>query len=228
MKQGTLYAGRIKKAYAKQKKEAPPVDVGETDDPLRRLAVGVLGMHLGDAAGERALRSIFSVMVDWNDVRVSDVVEVIAAMGGATADGRAACQRLISVLQTIYDRENSISLDTLKHKGRREARQYLESMPGVDEYAAASVLLWSLGGHGIPVHDKLLAALRADELVHPEATRAEVQAFLERHIAASEAKTFCLVMESFKPKTKAKSKSRDAVATKSKSTKAAKVVAKKG
>ena len=224
MKQGTLYAGRIKKAYARQKREASPVNVGETDDPLRRLAVAVLGIHQGDTAGERALRSILSVMVDWNDVRVSDVVEVVAAMGGGSADGKARCRCLISALQTIYDRENSISLGKLKSKGRREARQYLESLPGVDEYAAASVLLWALGGHGIPVHDKLLAALRADDLVHPEATRAEVQAFLERHIAASEAKTFCVVMETFR----SKAKSRVAGATKSKSAKPAKVVEKKG
>ena len=45
----------------------------------------------------------------------------------------------------------------------------------------------------------LLQALRDADLVHPTAERGEVQAFLERHISASEAKEFCLVMRSFAP-----------------------------
>ncbi len=92
-----------------------------------------------------------------------------------------------------------MSLERLRSVGRREARQYLEQLEGVDEYAAASVLLWSLGAHAIPVGDRLLSALRAAELVHPTATRAEVQAVLERHVSAAEAQEFCLIMRSFKP-----------------------------
>ena len=207
MKQGTLYAGRIKRAYAKHKSLDHQVDIPESDDPLRRLAIGILGSGRGDAAGERALNAILSEMVDWNDIRVSDVVEVAAAMRSAVTDGRARCRRLLNALQALYDREHCLSLDKLRAKGRREARQYLETLPGVDEYATASVLLWSLGAHGIPVHDKLLEALRAANLVHPDATRAEVQAFLERHISASEAKAFCLIMDSFQPKKKSATRS---------------------
>ena len=59
-------------------------------------------------------------------------------------------------------------------------------------------MLWSFGGHAIPVSDTFLQALREAELAHPHATRAEVQAFLERNINAAQAKEFCLVMRSFK------------------------------
>ena len=69
-------------------------------------------------------------------------------------------------------------------------------------------MLWSFGGHAIPVSDPLLASLRAADLIHPTATRAEVQAFLERNINAAQAKEFCLVMRSFAvPKRAASSKS---------------------
>ncbi len=81
--------------------------------------------------------------------------------------------------------------------GRRDAKHFLEKLDGVDEFATAAVLLWSLGGHAIPVDDRLLEALRQADLVHPEATRAEVQAFLERNISAAEAKRFCLAMRTF-------------------------------
>jgi endonuclease III len=192
MKEGTRYAGIFKKAYTKLKQsiEAPPVP--EPDDPVHRLAVAILGLSAGESAAKKALDRAFSIVLDWNELRVSNADEVCRAMGDSI--DRANCERLIRALRSIYARENRVSLDRIKALGRREARQYLESLDGVDDYAAASVVLWSLGGHAIPVDDKLMAALRTGELVHPEASRAEIQAFLERHISANDAKQTCLIL----------------------------------
>lgn len=194
MKEGTRYAAVFKKAYTKLKQCAEVLPVPEPDEPIRRLALAILGVSAGETAARKALDRAFSIVLDWNELRVSNPDEVCRAVG----DGidRAHCERLIRALRSIYMRENRVSLDRLRNLGRREARQYLETLDGVDEYAAASVVLWSLGGHAIPVDDKLLAALRSGDLVHPEATRAEVQAFLERHISANDAKQTCLILQS--------------------------------
>lgn len=199
MRNGTLYGARLGKAYATQKNAAPKPRTPEPDDPLRRLAIGVLGVACGDDVAERAVNRALTTLVDWNDVRVSSASELNLALGNTVPQGIQHCQRLIAALQAVFDRENKLSLERLRSVGRREARQYLEQLEGVDEYAAASVLLWSLGAHAIPVGDRLLSALRDADLVHPTATRAEVQAFLERHVSASEAQEFCLIMRSFKP-----------------------------
>ncbi len=197
MKQGTLYAARLKKAFARVVQSNPAPKIPEPDDPMRRLALGILGVQDGEAAAARALDRLFTVVVDWNDIRVSTAAEAHAAIGDALSDGRAPCMRLRTALQSVFDSVNLLSLDHLKKMGRRDARQYLESLDGVDEFAAAGVVLWSLGGHATPVDDRLLGSLRAAKLVHPEATRAEVQAFLERHISAADAKKFCLLMRHF-------------------------------
>jgi endonuclease III len=199
MKNGTLYARRLKKAYTRVRQSAPPPEVPEPDDPLRRLAIGVLGVTCGDAPAERAVDRLLSQAVDWNEVRVSTPLELHLAIGDSTPCDKDRCEQLLTALQSVFDRVNALSLDHLKDMGRREARQYLEKLKGVDEYAAAGVLLWSLGGHAIPVSDPLLKVLKDAELAHPEATRAEVQAFLERHIAAAEAKEFCLYMRGVTP-----------------------------
>jgi len=148
-------------------------------------------------------------MVDWNEVRVSDAAQIAGVIGGLIPKSLRSCQRLGDALQDIYDRENCISLDRLHTIGRREARQFLEELAGTDEYAVAYVMLWGLGGHAIPVNDRLRASLGDADLVHPSATRAEVQAFLERHISASEGKEFSLKMRSFtaKKRTEGKRKS---------------------
>ena len=197
MKDGTLYAPRLKKAYAKLRQSVAEPTIPRADDPIRRLAIAILGVECGDHEANRAVDRLLTVMVDWNEVRVSSAEQVGRALGDRIPQGLERAQRLIDALQAIYEREHRVSLDRLRSIGRREARDYLEALEGVDDYVAASVMLWSFGGHAIPVNDTFLQALREAELAHPHATRAEVQAFLERNINAAQAKEFCLVMRSF-------------------------------
>ncbi len=196
MKDGTLYANRLKKAYAKVKHGISEADIPELADPIRCLALGILGSDGGPDRAERQLKKALGVVVDWNEIRVSNVHEVAELLGDTGTESLRRCQNLLDALRSIYDRENKMSLDRPKSLGRREARQYLETLKGVDEYAVAYVVLWSFGGHAIPVWNNVLGVLREADLVHPTATRAEIQAFLERNVPASDARAFCLAVGS--------------------------------
>ena len=196
MKDGTTYGGRLRKVFAALRQTAGKPQIPELDEPLRRLAVAILGVDTSDEEAAEATDRILTSVVDWNEIRVSSAEHVYRVAGDGRSPGINRCQRLIEALQSIYDKENRLSLDGLKSIGRRDARQYLEKLEGVDEYAVASVVLWSLGGHAIPVNDRLLAALREADLVHPQADRAEIQAFIERHVSAADAREFCVVIQS--------------------------------
>ena len=200
MKNGTKYAGVLKKAYTKFRQTVSDPLIPEADEPTDRLAIAILGVECGDVAAERAVGRLLGTMVDWNDVRVSKPNEIAQVIGTQVPNAAARCKCLADALQAVFDRENDLSLNRLTSMGRREAKQYMETLEGVDDYGVASVSLWSLGAHAIPVSDRLLAALREARLVHPNASRGEVQAFLERHISAADAKEFCLVMQSFHKK----------------------------
>ena len=197
MKEGTYYAAQLKKLYAKLCQSAPPPSIPEPDDPLSRLVISILSVGCSDVEAEQAVNQALTVMVDLNEIRVSNAHELDKAMGSVIPHGVRRCQCLIDALQGIFKRENRLSLERLKGLARREARHYLEQLEGVDEHAAAAVTLWSLGGHAIPVNDMLLQALRDEEVVNPSSDRAEVQAFLERHVSAADAKAFCIIMRSF-------------------------------
>ncbi len=199
MKNGTMYASKLQKVYTGLRGSTPVPEPPEPDDPLRRLAIAILGENCSDAEAERAVGRAIETMVDWNELRVSSASEINKVVGNAIPQGVQRCQMLTDALQAVFDCENRMSLDRLRTMGRRDARHFLEQLDGTDEYTVASVILWSLGGHAIPVNDRLLDALREADLVHPEATRAEVQAFLERNISANEAKEFWMVMQSFQP-----------------------------
>lgn len=227
MKQGTLYAGRLKKAYAKIHQQTPAPETPAATEPLHQLAIAAFAVSCGEGHAAKIVDSLLSNMAGWNEVRVSRPAEINKAIGNAGASTLEPCQRLLSMLESVYERENALSLDRLKQMGRREARQYLESLGGVDEYGVASVALWSLGGHGIPVNDGLLKELRAARLAHPDATRGEVQAFLERHISAADAQVFSIVMASYKASKGATPKKAKKATTKTSSDKKGKTNAKK-
>lgn len=195
MKDGTMYASRLKTAYNKLRRRVGRVEYEDVEDPLRQLAVSIFHPCVSEDRANRALDRVLSRMVDWNEVRVSTPVQLQAA-SGLSGDGvRECCKALIRALQAIYDRENRVSLDHLKRLPRREARQYLDELDGVGDYAVASVFLWSLGGHAIPLDAGVYRALQAEELVHPEADEKTVQAFLERNVAAADAKEFSVVIQ---------------------------------
>jgi hypothetical protein len=210
MKNGMMYAARLKKAYAALRHALPKAEIPPPDDPIRRLGHAMLGVDCHEAEAERRIERLLGQMVDWNEVRVSLPLEVAAVLEVTTPEMLDRCARLVKALQAIYKRENRISLDRLHTFGKREAKQYLEELDGMDVYAVASVALWSLGGHAVPVNDPLLAALREAELVNPASDRAAVQAFLERHVHASQVKEFCIHMRSFHAKHAAMAKTKGA------------------
>jgi len=197
MKSGTEYGRRVKRLYRKLREAGPPPLPEKPTDPTTQLVLALLGWATTPADAARALRKLNRHMVDLNEVRVATVREIAAAIGQIVPNSTECARSVSRSLNDIFRRENRVSLDSLLEKGRREARQYLESLHGMIPYASASVLLWSLGAHAIPVSQRLLETLRAKGLVDPGAEPAEVQAFLERNIAAAEAREFCLTMERF-------------------------------
>ncbi len=220
MKNGTLYSKRVRKVFAKLKKELGEPESPVPTDPVEQLIIGLLSVDAPVSRAVRAAKMLEEAMVDINEVRVSTAAEISVIIGPYVSNSMLRADSIRRALNAIYRKEHAITLDHLHKVGRREAKQYLDDLDGVDASAAASVVLWSLGGHAIPVDQRMHGTLRKEELVEPSATADEVQAFLERNINASDAKAFCLLMQNF-----VGSKSRrssDASSTKSATSRASK------
>lgn len=197
MRGGTEYAKRVRRVYKKVRESVgPPPEIKPTN-PLEQLVLALLSWEASATDAAKAYRRLTEKMTDLNEVRVSSVREIAAVIREFTPNSTECARNISRALNAIFHRENGVTLDSIHDRGRREARQYLESLDGVTPYAAASVQLWSLGGHAIPVDRRLLEALRREGLADPEATPEVVQAFLERNIPAAKAKDFCHAMAKF-------------------------------
>jgi endonuclease III len=194
MKKGTLYARKLKKAYASFRGAADGT-VLESTDPIEQLILAVLSQQASRLRAQRAFKQLQNDMVDYNELRVSSPAEVSESISRNIPRSVQCAKALLRLLNNIYQREFAVSLESLRGRGIREIKQYLDSLDGISPYVSASVILWSLGGHAIPINDVVHAWLVQQDLVHPEAAPVEVQSFLERHVSAADARGFCLDLE---------------------------------
>jgi endonuclease III len=197
MKHGAAQAAKIRKLFRELKNVEPKPTWPESDDPLEQLMLAVLSEGTHPAKARSALNRLLAQAVDLNELRVSTPQELALNIEGLLPNPLERTTALVQVLQSLYERENGVTLERLKGKGKRETRAYLETLEGITPYVVACTMLWGLGDHAIAVDEALLAQLKKEELVDATADAAAVQQFLERHIPSNEAKLFTLVMKRY-------------------------------
>lgn len=186
MKNNAVYAARLSKLLKELRRSAEPAPAPQRT-PLEHLIYAFLAWNTTRNQADQAFNRLKRASVDLNDLRVTDPVEIAEILGTRYSKASERAQRLVLVLRGVYQVEHAMEMERITAMPKREARSTLEQMPGMVPFVSASVLLFGLGAHAIPVDDQLVARLRADEVVDPEATIEQVQSFLEHNIRADDA-----------------------------------------
>src|SRR5262245_3711793 len=121
-----------------------------------------------DAAFERLKGQFF----DWNEVRVSSEHEVIEALAGLP-DAAARAERVISLLQEVFESTYSFDLELLHKKGLKQAAKQIGRYQAANEYTVAWVTQQTLNGHAIPIDPPTLRVARRLGLVDNEGDNAD-------------------------------------------------------
>jgi endonuclease III len=189
MKHGSEYAKRVKRLLGQLTRKFGKPEASEPLDPIEQLIIGILAGCTTLNKAHAVYRRLRQHVVDLNELRVTPASELAEQIGDGVPLAVQKARRIVDALNAIRKRQDSLDLSFLKQRGRREAREYLEAIDGVDRATAASVMLYSLGGHAVPLDDLLLYVLRKEDLVDPKAEPAEVQSFLEHCLHASHAQS---------------------------------------
>lgn len=202
MKNSKEYAQRLQKLYRGLKRVHPKVEKVTYDDPIEALIYGIVSERISEAASQRAIRGFRDTFVDWNDLRVSRVEEIVEVLHEDTAASRATAFALTTALRAIFDEYHTLSLQNLKKIGKRPAKQALEELDGMDAYVVGYCMLTALQGHAIPLTGQMADYLKQHEVVDPDADEHDIEGFLTRQIAAKNAYEFyeLLRRESESPK----------------------------
>jgi endonuclease III len=137
--------------------------------------------EVADAAFKRLRTNFF----DWNEIRVSSVPEVAAVLGDIP-DASTRAERIIGLLQEVFEEWYSFDLGDIAKKGLKQAaKQLARYKSGVNDFVVAWVTQRALGGHAVPIDGPGLRALRRLHLVDEdaedmEAVRGTVEHFVPK------------------------------------------------
>ncbi len=189
----------------------PSQPAPEWTEPLvEELIFSFLCWEAGVPHARTAIRKLHEAVVDYNELRVTLPEELSHFFGPRYPRSLERAQRLRASLTDLYKREHAVTLAHLAQAPKREARLYLESLEGMPHYVAARVTLVTLGGHALPVDERILEALKAENAVEANATPETASAWLDRHIRAADALSSYLVLQSWTDEPNARRDSRPA------------------
>lgn len=155
----------------------------ESRPVLEQLIYAILRENATRESADQAFEALRGRFFDWNEVRVTSTLEIIETFNGALSDAEARAQRIVDLLQEIFETTYSFDLEplleVLQKKGMKQAAKQLMRFQAANDYAAAWVMQQSLGGHVIPLDSTALRVLKRmgmiEELADLEAIRASIE-----------------------------------------------------
>ncbi len=183
MKDSARYASKIKTVLGGARDGTPPEDM----DRLRLMLVAILEENATEKQAAAAVAAIEEEFVDFNELRVSPPKDIMDCVGDDYPGIRAKAENMAVALNAAFEHGNTLSLDYLLKKPKREVRKALAEQLHLGLYAEGVVTLLGFGGHAIPVDQLLLDGLKLEELIHPDSDLPDLQGFLERLVPNKDA-----------------------------------------
>ena len=168
-------------AIAQLKKKYPLPAEPPSRPVLDEVLFAILREEIGSAAAEVAFGRLKQNFFDWNEVRVSTIQEVAETLGELPEAG-AKAQRIINVLQEVFDERFSFDLNDISKKGQKQASKQLGRYKGgANDFVVAWATFRALGGHALPADPGAMRVLFRLRIIDdakpddPEEVRTELE-----------------------------------------------------
>ena len=183
MKNATEYAKKFKKF----RRKLPSVDVATIEQGV--IGEVIYAHLLSNAAAKQAsiaYKKLIDASVDLNDLRMNHIYETVDLIGKNYPQADERAKRMKAVLNSIYRREHGMHVESLEGAGKRDVRDYFETLEGITPFVSNRVISICFGVAAIPVDDKTLAVMIANELLHEAASITDAASWLGRQVKADE------------------------------------------
>jgi len=212
MKNSKDYSKKIQKLYRSLKRKYPNVQKVSHETVIDSIIYAIISAEMSEKMTDSVIEKFADHFVDWNDLRVSRSEEIVEVIGKDNHAIMEIASTITRVLNSIFNEYHKVSLEGLKKIGKRPAKQALEQIEGTSRFVVDYCVLTSLGGHAIPLTNKMIKYLKTNELVDPDADERQIGGFLAKQISAKNGYEFYALLrresESAKPKKKTKSKTK--------------------
>jgi len=151
--------------------------------PLDQLILGVMYRHTSVRRATRALREMNRGFVDWNEVRISSVEEIVSHLSNAAWAWDSARQ-IKAILNALFEKMNELSLGSLgEQMTPTQMRSFLCGLPGVDRELANEVMMLSFNVPVFPCSEGIARMCYRLGVLDTESPSAKNQRFLTKLIA---------------------------------------------
>ncbi len=132
-----------------RKEYGPPPP--EADRPvLETLIFSVLLEDLPLDTAEQAYETLTSTFFDLNEIRVSTIAEITAALKGLPRP-ELRSHRIRTVLQTVFEDGYTFTLEPIRKKTLDQGQKALEGIRDLSAFSRQYTLQHALSGHAVPV-----------------------------------------------------------------------------
>ncbi|MCE9620435.1 MAG: hypothetical protein K8R92_11100 [Planctomycetes bacterium] len=156
-------------------------------DLIELLIESFLLMDASRDQTAHALSRIQHDMVDFNDLRVSLVKEMVETIGVRYPEAHDRCVLMRRSLNDIFKRQHKVSLEHLTAIPKRDAKSYIESLDGISPFVAARVCLLGLNIHAVPMDRTSIRLLVESDILTAAGSAADISQLMLRHVRAEDA-----------------------------------------
>ena len=133
-----------------------------------------------------AYKRLVNASVDMNELRVNMIDETIELIGVNYPNVRERSKRMHSVLNSIYNREHKVYVSSLEGAGKREIREYFETLKGITGFVCNRIISICYNVAAVPVDESTLDALKENKVIHEDSTVEDTASWLSRQMKAEE------------------------------------------
>jgi len=171
-----------------------PVLMEPKDELLHELVFSMLLWESSLTHAIRGMKQLRESLADYNELRVCFPEDLSGVIGTRYPRSLDRCERIIAALNGVYQREQSLSMASLREMPKRDARQYLTSLSGVPAFVAARVTLIGLGGHAFPIDGLLMKYLSKEGVLVGVAGQEQHMNRMERAVRAADSyRLYCMI-----------------------------------
>jgi hypothetical protein len=177
-------------------KHFTPVLAPKDRSVLEHLIYACCLENAGYDVADEAFHRMQECFVDWNEVRVTTVTELVEHLVNLP-DPAAAALRVKKNLQSIFETRYSFDIEDLVKVNQGKAVAELEKLSGISKFVLNYVTQNALGGHAIPISDSIIKILLATDIVSDaEVAKGQIPG-LERTITKSKGPDFASCLHQF-------------------------------
>jgi endonuclease III len=193
MKNSAKYAEGLKQLHKRLLRDGKP-EPRQPIEPLDALVRAAMTYDVSDNRAEDAAKAIGREFVDLNELRVATDLEIQEMLGVRYPAIEERVAMITQSLNSIFEREQTMSLDRLKTISKRDARQFLRELPGMQPFVEAFIMLMAFEGNAFPIDQEMLAYLREQEVFDEETSIQDAQKFVENHVKGEEIYDFYVLL----------------------------------